>query len=68
MATRPDRLAQMAADIRAMAARAENEDIREQLLELAADLEGAIGRIRRGPSLQDLGANAGALASARAED
>ena len=68
MATRPGQLTEMAVDIRAMAASAENEDIGEQLLEIAADLERVIGRIQRWQSLPDVRANAGALASTRAED
>jgi hypothetical protein len=68
MATQPGQLTEMAADIRAMSQRAENEDIREQLLEIAADLDGVINRIQRWQSRHEVGARVGTLAGARAED
>lgn len=68
MATQPGQLTEMAADIRAMAARAENQDIREQLLEIAADLDRVITRIQRWQSQHGVAAGIGTLASAPAED
>jgi hypothetical protein len=63
MATQTGQLTEIAGQIQAMSARAENEDIRDQLSGIADDLNRVISCILRWQTLQAVGASIEALAS-----
>jgi hypothetical protein len=63
MATQTGQLTEIAGQIQAMSARAENKDIRDQLSGIADDLNRVISCILRWQTLQAVGASIEALAS-----
>jgi hypothetical protein len=66
MATQTGQLTEIAGNIQAMSARAENEDIRDQLSGIADDVNRVISCILRWQTLQAVRASIEALASRKA--